>query len=62
MKPIEIKSLIGKPLKGPSGQDIGIITSAHVDTTGIRVSARVTDESLRRIIRKESGATVGGYT
>lgn len=61
MKPIEVKSLIGKPLTLPSGRKIGIITDAQIDTTGIRVSARVTDEPTAALVRKSSGYSVGGY-
>lgn len=61
MKPIEVTSLIGKPLTLPNGRKIGLITDAKIDTTGIHVAARVTDEDVQRLVRERSGYSVGGY-
>lgn len=61
MKPIEIPSLIGKPLTLPGGRKIGLITDAKIDTTGIHVAARVTDAEVAKLVREQSGYSVGGY-
>lgn len=48
---MDLPSLIGKPLRLPSGAVVGVITGAHTDKTGLCIRGTVTDPKTRKLLK-----------